>query len=42
MPSDTLDLLKRLARDYGREYAPQYAWAIVAMILVAGTTALSA
>lgn len=42
MPSDTLDLLKRLARDYGREYAPQYALAIVAMIIVAATTALSA
>jgi ATP-binding cassette subfamily B protein len=42
MPSGTLDLLKRLARDYGREYAPQYALAIVAMLVVAGTTALSA
>jgi len=42
MPSETLELLKRLARDYGREYAPQYALAIVAMIVVAGTTALSA
>jgi ATP-binding cassette subfamily B protein len=42
MPSETLDLLKRLARDYGREYAPQYALAIIAMVVVAGTTALSA
>src|SRR6185437_1444287 len=38
----TADLLKRLARDYGRDYAPQYALAIIAMIVVAGTTSLSA
>jgi ATP-binding cassette subfamily B protein len=42
MPSETLELLKRLARDYGREYAPQYGLAIIAMIVVAGATALSA
>jgi len=40
--SETIDILKRLARDYGREYAPQYAVAIVTMMIVAGTTALSA
>jgi ATP-binding cassette subfamily B protein len=38
----TADLLKRLARDYGRDYAPQYAIAIAAMIVVAGATSLSA
>jgi ATP-binding cassette subfamily B protein len=38
----TSDVLKRLARDYGRDYAPQYAVAIAAMIVVAGTTSLSA
>ncbi|WP_414462568.1 ABC transporter ATP-binding protein [Hyphomicrobium sp. DY-1] len=38
----TLDLLKRLARENGREYAPRYAIAIVCMLLVAGTTSLSA
>ena len=42
MPSETLELLKRLARDYGREYAPQYGMAILAMMVVAGATALSA
>ncbi|HVX36058.1 MAG TPA: ABC transporter ATP-binding protein [Hyphomicrobium sp.] len=42
MPSETLDLLKRLARDYGREYAPQYGMAILAMMVMAGATALSA
>jgi ATP-binding cassette subfamily B protein len=41
MPT-TSDLLKRLARDYGREYAPQYVVAILAMMVVAGTTSLSA
>jgi subfamily B ATP-binding cassette protein MsbA len=41
MPS-TLDLLKRLVSEHGREYAPQYALAIVCMILVAATTSLSA
>jgi ATP-binding cassette subfamily B protein len=38
----TADLLKRLARDYGRDYAPQYAVAIAAMVVVAGATSLSA
>lgn len=38
----TFDLLKRLARENGREYAPQYGIAIVCMLLVAGTTSLSA
>ncbi|MFA5957908.1 ABC transporter ATP-binding protein [Hyphomicrobium sp.] len=38
----TLDLLKRLFSDTGREYAPQYALAVVCMLLVAGTTSLSA
>jgi ATP-binding cassette subfamily B protein len=40
--AETIDLLKRLARDYGREYAPQYGVAILTMMIVAGTTALSA
>jgi len=38
----TTELLKRLAQDYGREYAPQYAVAIIAMMIVAGATSLSA
>jgi ATP-binding cassette subfamily B protein len=38
----TTDLLKRLLREHGRQYAPQYALAIVCMLLVAGTTSLSA
>lgn len=41
MPT-TSDLLKRLARDYGREYTPQYVMAIAAMMVVAATTSLSA
>jgi ATP-binding cassette subfamily B protein len=38
----TNDLLKRLLREHGRRYAPKYALAIVCMLLVAGTTSLSA
>lgn len=38
----TIDLLKRLLREHGRRYAPQYALAIVCMLLVAATTSLSA
>ena len=41
MPS-TLDLLKRLVKEHGREYAPHYVLAIICMLLVAGTTSLSA
>jgi ATP-binding cassette subfamily B protein len=41
MPS-TIDLLKRLFREHGREYAPQYALAILGMVIVAATTSLSA
>ena len=41
MPS-TIDLLKRLFREHGREYAPQYALAVLGMVIVAGTTSLSA
>jgi ATP-binding cassette, subfamily B, bacterial MsbA len=41
MPSIT-DLLKRLVREHGREYAPQYAMAIACMIVVAGATSASA
>ncbi|MFT3731263.1 MAG: ABC transporter ATP-binding protein [Hyphomicrobium sp.] len=38
----TIDLLKRLFRENGKSYAPQYALAIFFMLLVAGTTSLSA
>lgn len=38
----TIELLKRLIREHGRDYAPQYAVVVVCMALVAGTTALSA
>ena len=41
MPSIT-DLLKRLVREHGREYAPQYAMAIACMVVVAGATSASA
>jgi ATP-binding cassette subfamily B protein len=41
MPS-TIDLLKRLFREHGREYGPQYALAVVGMLIVAGMTSLSA
>ncbi|MBN9246078.1 MAG: ABC transporter ATP-binding protein [Hyphomicrobium sp.] len=41
MPT-TIELLKRLMRENGREYAPQYALVIVCMLLVAGMTSLSA
>ncbi|WP_045835831.1 ABC transporter ATP-binding protein [Hyphomicrobium sp. 99] len=41
MPT-TIDLLKRLMKENGREYAPQYALVIVCMLLVAGMTSLSA
>jgi ATP-binding cassette, subfamily B, bacterial MsbA len=41
MPT-TYDLLKRLVSENGREYAPQYALALVCMMLVAGLTSLSA
>jgi ATP-binding cassette, subfamily B, bacterial MsbA len=41
MPS-TLDLLKRLLGEHGREFAPKYALAIGCMIVVAGATSLSA
>ena len=41
MPT-TYDLLKRLVSENGREYAPQYALALVCMVLVAGLTSLSA
>ena len=41
MPT-TYDLLKRLVGENGREYAPQYALALVCMVLVAGLTSLSA
>jgi ATP-binding cassette subfamily B protein len=41
MPT-TYDLIKRLVSENGREYGPQYALAIVCMVLVAGTTSLSA
>ena len=40
--STIYDLIKRLVRENGREYAPQYGLAIVCMMLVAGTTSLSA
>ena len=35
-------LLKRLVREYGREYAPQYGLAIICMVVVAGATSASA
>lgn len=38
----TFDLVRRLFQENKREYAPQYALAIVCMLLVAGTTSLSA
>jgi ATP-binding cassette, subfamily B, bacterial MsbA len=41
MPT-TFDLIKRLVSENGREYAPQYVLATVCMMLVAGTTSLSA
>ncbi len=41
MPS-TIDLLKRLFREHGREYVPQYALAVLGMLTVAATTSLSA
>ncbi|MBS0233985.1 MAG: ABC transporter ATP-binding protein [Proteobacteria bacterium] len=42
MPTSTIDLLKRLWRENGREYGPRYTLAIICMFLVAGTTSLSA
>ena len=42
MNGTTIDLLKRLVREYGREYAPQYGMAIACMIVVAGATSASA
>ena len=41
MPT-TFDLLKRLMKENGREYAPQYALVVVCMLLVAAMTSLSA
>ena len=41
MPT-TFDLLKRLVKENGREYVPQYALVVVCMLLVAGMTSLSA
>ena len=38
----TLSLLKRLAGDHARVYAPRYAVALLLMAFVAGCTALSA
>jgi ATP-binding cassette subfamily B protein len=38
----TFDVLKRVLRDYGRQYASHYALATVCMLLVAGCTSLSA
>ena len=38
----TTSLVKRLLQEQGRRFAPQYALAIVCMLLVAGTTSLSA
>jgi len=38
----TLSLLKRLAGDHARTYAPRYAVALVLMVFVAGCTSLSA
>ncbi|MGE0054384.1 MAG: ABC transporter ATP-binding protein [Hyphomicrobium sp.] len=40
--SSKFDVIKRLVGDLGREYAPQYAVAIVSMAVVAGATSLSA
>jgi ATP-binding cassette subfamily B protein len=42
MNATTTDLLKRLVREHGREYAPQYAMAIACMVVVAGATSASA
>ena len=42
MNGTTIDLLKRLVREYGREYAPQYGMAIACMVVVAGATSASA
>ena len=42
MNATTTDLLKRLVREHGREYAPQYALAIACMVVVAGATSASA
>lgn len=42
MPTSTIELLKRLFRENGREYAPEYALAILCMLVVAGATSLSA
>lgn len=41
MPT-TFDLIKRLVKEHGREYGPQYALATFCMMLVAATTSLSA
>ena len=41
MPT-TYDLIKRLVSEKGWEYAPRYAIVVVCMLLVAGTTSLSA
>lgn len=41
MPT-TYDLIKRLVKENGREYAPQYAVALICMLLVAATTSASA
>lgn len=41
MPT-TFDLIKRLVKENGREYAPQYALATLCMMLVAATTSFSA
>jgi len=38
----TSDLVKRLLQEQGRRYAPQYALAIVCMLIVAGATSVSA
>ncbi|HET6389090.1 ABC transporter ATP-binding protein [Hyphomicrobium sp.] len=41
MPT-TYDLIKRLVRENGREFIPQYVLVVVCMMLVAGMTSLSA
>jgi ATP-binding cassette subfamily B protein len=41
MPT-TIDLLKRLVREHGREYAPRYALTMFCMLIVAAATSVSA
>ncbi len=40
--SSTFGLLRRLLQEHGREFGPQYALVVLAMMLVAGMTSLSA